>query len=120
VRQINNTREHPTLNFRHGEPWDLAKVAEYDAVLIATDHDGVDYASLSANAKLVLDTRNACARAGADMTNVVKREGLVRNEARVRSWSKRWNRLRTVAVLTQLRRELARKAAVRDRSADDG
>jgi UDP-N-acetyl-D-glucosamine dehydrogenase len=72
VAQINNTREHPTLNFRFGIDWDLARIADYDAVLIATDHSGVDYAGVAKTAKLVIDTRNACARAGADMERVVR------------------------------------------------
>jgi UDP-N-acetyl-D-glucosamine dehydrogenase len=72
VAQINATREHPTLNFRHGVDWDLGRIAGYDAVLIATDHDGVDYCGLAATAKLVIDTRNACARAAAPMDQVVR------------------------------------------------
>ncbi|NWN33519.1 nucleotide sugar dehydrogenase, partial [Klebsiella michiganensis] len=66
------TREHPTLNFRRGMAWDEAAIADYDAVLIATDHDAVDYAALVASAKLVLDTRNACGRAGVASDNVVR------------------------------------------------
>jgi UDP-N-acetyl-D-glucosamine dehydrogenase len=34
-------------------------VALYDAVVIATDHDNVDYGMLAENAALVVDTRNA-------------------------------------------------------------
>jgi UDP-N-acetyl-D-glucosamine dehydrogenase len=41
-------------------------------VLIATDHDGIDYPVLVANAKLVIDTRNVCERAGIRAVNVVK------------------------------------------------
>jgi UDP-N-acetyl-D-glucosamine dehydrogenase len=72
VAQIDNTREHPTLNFRHGVAWDEAAIAEYDAVLIATDHDAVDYTALATSAKLIVDTRNACARAGVVSDNVVR------------------------------------------------
>ena len=46
-------------------------VRSYDAVLIVTDHDDVDYALL-ANASLVIDTRNACARRGLHLDQVVK------------------------------------------------
>ena len=35
-------------------------VAQYDAVLVATDHGGIDYAMVARCAKLVVDTRNAC------------------------------------------------------------
>lgn len=72
VAQINGTREHPTLNYRHGIAWDVAALAGYDAVLIATDHDAVDYAALVDAAPLVIDTRNACAKAGVVSDNVVR------------------------------------------------
>jgi UDP-N-acetyl-D-glucosamine dehydrogenase len=41
-------------------------------VLIATDHDGVDYAGVVDAARLVIDTRNACRRAGIDSGKIVK------------------------------------------------
>jgi len=41
-------------------------------VLIATDHDAVDYKALVAAARLVVDTRNACAKAGLTGDNIVK------------------------------------------------
>ncbi len=53
------TREHPDLAGRRSVAWDLAAFEGYDAVLIATDHTGVDYAGLVAHAKLIVDTRNA-------------------------------------------------------------
>ena len=37
----------------------LANLGDYDLVLIATDHSGIDYAELVAKSKHVLDTRNA-------------------------------------------------------------
>ena len=49
-----------------------ANVAAYDVVLIATDHDAVDYKALVKASKLVVDTRNACAKAGITGGNVVK------------------------------------------------
>jgi UDP-N-acetyl-D-glucosamine dehydrogenase len=61
VEQIDQTRDHPTLNLRERVAWDLTAIADYDAVLIATDHDGVDYEGLAECARLVVDTRNACA-----------------------------------------------------------
>mgnify|MGYP002860071738 FL=1 len=65
------SREHAELAGRTSVAWDLEAISAYDAVLIATDHDGVDYKGLAASARLVVDTRNACARSGADMSNVV-------------------------------------------------
>jgi UDP-N-acetyl-D-glucosamine dehydrogenase len=68
---IPNTREHPELAGRKSVDWSTDAVAQYDAVLISTDHDGVDYKSLATAAPLIIDTRYACARAGADMRHVV-------------------------------------------------
>ncbi len=51
---------------------DAASLAAFDAVLIATDHDDVDYAAIVAGSKRVVDTRNVCARAGIKAENVFK------------------------------------------------
>jgi UDP-N-acetyl-D-glucosamine dehydrogenase len=69
---IPSTREHPALAGRRSVPLDSPSVAKYDVVLVATDHDAVDYKALVSAAKLVVDTRNACARAGAAHSNVIK------------------------------------------------
>jgi UDP-N-acetyl-D-glucosamine dehydrogenase len=66
------TREHADLAGRRSITWDEKLITGYDAVLIATDHDAVDYAALAKNAKLVVDTRNACARRGVIGGNIVK------------------------------------------------
>ena len=66
------TREHADLAGRRSIEWDENVIAAYDAVLIATDHDNVDYVALAKNAKVVLDTRNACGRHGASGDNIVK------------------------------------------------
>jgi UDP-N-acetyl-D-glucosamine dehydrogenase len=60
VEQIDQTRDHPTLNLRERVSWDVEAFGGYDAVLVATDHDGVDYDGLAQHARLVIDTRNAC------------------------------------------------------------
>lgn len=72
IAEIMLTREHPGLAGMRSVAWDEKRIAQYDAVLIATDHDDVDYVGLVEHAKLVIDTRNACARAGATGPNVVK------------------------------------------------
>lgn len=72
VAQINGTREHPTLNWREGVAWNVEAITAYDAVLIATDHDAVDYAALVESAQLVIDTRNACGKAGIASEKVVR------------------------------------------------
>ena len=72
VPAIPPTREHAALAGRRSRALDPEAVASYDAVLIATDHDGIDYPGLAAAARLVVDTRNAMARAGATGPQIVK------------------------------------------------
>jgi len=66
------TREHAELTGRRSIAVDAVSLAGFDAVLIATDHDDVDYGAIAAGSKLVVDTRNACARAGVKADNVFK------------------------------------------------
>ncbi|WP_413990359.1 nucleotide sugar dehydrogenase [Labrys okinawensis] len=72
VAEIPRTREHAALAGRRSVALTPENLAGYNAVLVATDHDGIDYAMVAKEARLTLDTRNACAKAGADMTRVVK------------------------------------------------
>jgi UDP-N-acetyl-D-glucosamine dehydrogenase len=72
VPVITPTREYPTLTGRRSVPLDPATLATYDAVLIATDHDSLPYGMVAAHAPVVVDTRNACARAGIVGRNIVK------------------------------------------------
>lgn len=66
------TREHADLAGRKSAVLDAETLAGYDAVLIATDHDNVDYKLVVDHAKVVVDTRNACARAGIPEGRVIK------------------------------------------------
>ena len=66
------TRAHGALTGRQSQPLDEATLAGADVVLIATDHDGTDWALVQRHAALVVDTRNALARAGATGPNVAK------------------------------------------------
>ncbi len=72
VPVIPMTREHAALAGRVSQPIGAADVAGYDVVLIATDHDGIDYKALVQASRLVVDTRNACARAGVVADTVIK------------------------------------------------
>ena len=72
VTRVPSIREYPRLEGRKSVALDPAAVSGFDAVLIATDHDIIDYVALAKSARLIIDTRNACARAGADLTNVIK------------------------------------------------
>jgi len=71
VSVIPKTREHSEFFGIHSTPLDAAKITSYDAVLISTDHDAVDYALLAKHAKLIVDTRNVMRRKGYTGTNVV-------------------------------------------------
>lgn len=68
---IPSTRDHSSLTGRLSIKWDIQNLGEFDATLIATDHDCIDYHTLAIHSKLVIDTRNACARFGAANVNVV-------------------------------------------------
>ena len=71
VPVIPPTREHASLSGRKSVAWSDRLASQYDAALIVTDHDGVDYRSLVKHSALVVDTRNACRRAGIDSETVV-------------------------------------------------
>jgi UDP-N-acetyl-D-glucosamine dehydrogenase len=66
------TREHASLAGRRSIDLGAEAIASYDAVLIATDHDDVDYRLVAAHAKVTVDTRNACARSGVSGDRIVK------------------------------------------------
>ena len=66
------TREHGRLAGRHSVKLSADVLSEYDAVILAIDHDVFDYALIAKHARLVLDTRNAIARHGLTSERVVK------------------------------------------------
>ncbi len=72
VAEIPTTREHMTLKGRKSEDLTEAKMRSYDAVLISTDHDGIDYAALARWAPLIIDTRNIFAKLGLVGKHIVK------------------------------------------------
>ncbi|HEX3673204.1 MAG TPA: nucleotide sugar dehydrogenase [Rhizomicrobium sp.] len=57
--EIPPTREHASLTGMRSVEFDEASVTGYDAAMITTDHDCVDYNALVKWSKLVVDTRNA-------------------------------------------------------------
>ena len=65
------TREHLDFAGRPSVALTADALRGFDAVLISTDHDAVDYALLQ-EARLVIDTRNAMQRRGLSLGNVVK------------------------------------------------
>ncbi len=72
LAEIPPTREHPQFTGRRSTPLSAASAAGFDAAIICTDHDPVDYKLLVEHSKLIIDTRNACARRDLAGDNVVK------------------------------------------------
>lgn len=72
VNEVPRTREHSELAGRRSISLSPEVVRAYDAVLICTDHDSVDYGLLAAHSGLIVDTRNAMARVSEIRAKVVK------------------------------------------------
>jgi UDP-N-acetyl-D-glucosamine dehydrogenase len=72
IPELPTTRKHGSLAGRRSVVLTPDNVRSYDAVLIATDHDGVDYRLVIDNSNLVVDTRNVCARVGIVSDRVFK------------------------------------------------
>jgi UDP-N-acetyl-D-glucosamine dehydrogenase len=66
------TREYAAFEGRRSVALDARGLAEYDAVLVATDHDAVDYPLLAEHARLIIDTRNAFGRRQLANDRIVK------------------------------------------------
>ncbi len=61
---ITPTRKHPTLAGKASVPFDADFLTRYDAAVIVTDHDIIDYEVLLRFSRLVVDTRNRMGRVG--------------------------------------------------------
>ena len=61
VPEIPLTREHKNLTGRQSIELTAETLDCYDAILISTDHDDIDYQLIANHASLVIDTRNAMA-----------------------------------------------------------
>jgi UDP-N-acetyl-D-glucosamine dehydrogenase len=72
VREIPATREYMDLKGRKSVKLTREIVESYDAVLVSTDHDDVDYAALAAWSPLIVDTRNVFTRRGLMADHIVK------------------------------------------------
>lgn len=72
VPRMPETREHPRLAGRSAVPWTAEILASYDAAIICTDHEDLDYRLLVDQLPLVVDSRNVLARLGLFGDNVVK------------------------------------------------
>ena len=72
VGAIPATREYGRFEGRKSVALTALELGKCDAVVIATDHDDVDYALIADRAKLIIDTRNVMARKGFARGNIVK------------------------------------------------
>jgi UDP-N-acetyl-D-glucosamine dehydrogenase len=72
VSEIPLTREHPELAGRKSMALRGAMLASYNVVLVATDHDAVDYALIGRHVPLIVDTRNVFSRKGLIGDHIVK------------------------------------------------
>ncbi|MEO1200742.1 MAG: nucleotide sugar dehydrogenase [Pseudomonadota bacterium] len=59
VPAVKMTRDHAELAGKRSIAWTSEALSRFDAALIATDHDNVDYHLLVETVPVVLDTRNA-------------------------------------------------------------
>jgi UDP-N-acetyl-D-glucosamine dehydrogenase len=72
VPSIPRLHEFPNLEGKQSVSFDARSLAAYHAVIVATDHDGVDYETVASYAPLVIDTRNVFARHGLSADNIIK------------------------------------------------
>ncbi len=72
VPEIPRMREYPQFLGKQSLPMAEVRAADFDALLIATDQDAMDYAALASLGLPIIDTRNAMARRGLSMENVTK------------------------------------------------
>jgi UDP-N-acetyl-D-glucosamine dehydrogenase len=72
VPEIPPTREHAALAGRRSIEWSGEVLSGYDAAVICTDHDKIDYDLLTNSCKMVVDTRNALERRKPGTATVIK------------------------------------------------
>ncbi|MCH4543997.1 nucleotide sugar dehydrogenase [Ochrobactrum sp. A-1] len=72
VPEVPMTREHASLAGRRSVELTAEAIKEYDGVVLATDHDMIDYHLLHEHAGLILDTRNAFERRGIRSDKIIK------------------------------------------------
>lgn len=72
VPEIPASREHPEFAGRRSVAFTEAEIGGFDAAIVCTDHDSIDYRRLVDWSRLVIDTRNACARNGIAAGHVAK------------------------------------------------
>ena len=76
VPEIPETREHMSLAGRKSVELNARAISDYNAVLVVTDHDALDYGLIAQHARMIIDTRNALGRRGLGATGWLRRDGL--------------------------------------------
>ena len=64
IAEVGPTREHANWLGKKSITWSKEEVSRFDCIVIATNHAAFDLASLVESADLIVDTRNAIAKAG--------------------------------------------------------
>lgn len=72
VSEIPKTREYMALKGRKSVELTEEALRNYDAVLVSTDHDNVDYSTIARIVPLIVDTRNVFARNGLLADHIIK------------------------------------------------
>jgi UDP-N-acetyl-D-glucosamine dehydrogenase len=72
VARIPKTRNHPALAGKKRIRLSRDSIAAYDAAVIVTDHDAIDYGLLGNYSRLIIDTRNAMQQRGIVSDRIVK------------------------------------------------
>lgn len=72
VPLVPHTREHEQYYGRRSVELDAVALSGYDAIVLVTDHDDVDYSLVAEHARLVIDTRNAFGKRGIGGETIVK------------------------------------------------
>ena len=69
---LHGDHDHPGSVLARSVPLTDDLLRSVDCVVITTDHSSFDYKNVVANARLIVDTRNATARVGKNLPNVIK------------------------------------------------
>ena len=72
VASIPSLHEHPEFAAHRSEPLSAERIRSYDAILLVTDHDALDYRLVADHARLIIDTRNAFAQRKISADHIVK------------------------------------------------
>ncbi|WP_134499172.1 nucleotide sugar dehydrogenase [Microvirga pakistanensis] len=72
IPELPLTRKHSPLVGRRSIDLSPSTLSAYDAIVIATDHDQVDYRLVVEHARLIIDTRNVFAKSGITSDRVIK------------------------------------------------